>query len=141
MTAIVVPDPEILKQVEEAFGKRLSDGAVHERRRHWPMTLRRLAAQAVHAGHSARTVAKVADVCKGSVLNWCKKEQIEAESLLAAPAIELKVVERRGPVEPEAEAKPEPLVVRILFLSGAVLECPVSALNAQLISVLNEVAP
>jgi hypothetical protein len=135
MTTNPIPNPECLQEVEEAFLKYLNERA--GQRRHWPMELQQLAARAVAEGHSPRVVAKAAKVSRGSVVTWCKNERTEVENHFAPPAVELKVVESR--IQDEAPRKSvEPAVARILFLSGAILECPVSALDAAIFSALSE---
>lgn len=135
MTTNPVPNPALLQEVEEAFSKYLSESA--GQRRHWSQELQQLAVRAVDGGYTAGIVAKAAKVSRGSVINWCKNECMEAENHLTSPAVELKIVESRvqneAPVGSSAAA-----IARILFLSGAILECPVSALTAEILSVLNE---
>ena len=138
MKANPVLDSQLLKQVEEAFSKHLSENG--GQRRHWSEALQRLAAQAVDAGHTPGAVAKAAGVYRGSVVNWCKNERSRDQNLNepAPTPVELKVVESRDREKSEKVNESNPAVARILFLSGAILECPVSALTAEILSKLNE---
>lgn len=136
MTTNPVPNPELLKGVEEAFSKYLNESG--GQRRHWPRELQQLAARAVDGGHTATVVAKTVSVCRETVSNWCKKDRTRAENHLASPAVELKVVESRDRQKSEKANELNPGVARILFLSGAILECPVSALTAEILTALNE---
>jgi hypothetical protein len=135
MSTNPVPNPELLREVEEAFSKYLNESG--GQRRHWPEALQRLAVRAVTEGHSPRVVAKATKVSRGSVVNWCKSERFDPKSRLTSPAVELKVVESRVQHEAPSESS-DPAVARILFLSGAILECPVSALTAAILCALNE---
>ena len=134
MTTDPVPNPEVLKEVSEAFGKYFNKG--DGKRRHWPKALRQLAARAVAEGHGAQVVAKAANVCRGSVINWCNHERNPP----AEPPMELKVVKSRehNPVE-DSKAELKTAVARIFFRSGVILECPVSAVSSEILSALNEV--
>lgn len=136
MKSSPVPNSEILKQVQEAFGEYLREG--DGKRRHWPLRLQRLASSAViNDGHKPGAVAKAAGVSRGSILNWCKNKKSGTQELqpTSPSAVELKVVKSRSQVEVASEV--QHAIARILFRSGAMMECPMSAVNADLVSALN----
>jgi len=135
MTTNPIPNLEHLKEVEAAFSKYLEERG--GQRRHWSEVLKLLAVRAVVGGHSPRVVAKAAGVSRGSVVNWCKNERTQVDNNeLSAPVVELKIIKERRQKEVPTESS-EPAVARISFLSGAILECPVSELTAAILSALN----
>ena len=136
MTTNPIPNLEHLKEVEAAFSKYLEERG--GQRRHWSEVLKLLAVRAVVGGHSPRVVAKAAGVSRGSVVNWCKNERSQVDNNEpSAPVVELKIIKERRQNEVPTGSS-DPAVARILFLSGAILECPVSALTAAILSALNE---
>ena len=136
MKSEAIPNPEVLKQVQEAFTEYLRERG--GKRRHWPERLRRLAARAVDEGCSPGAVARAVGVSRGSIVNW--RATVEGGAREIAPvsmpsAVELRVVQSRNAGAPPSDARV--MSARILFLSGAILECPVSAVNAEMIAALN----
>jgi hypothetical protein len=134
MKPATAPRSELLKQAQHAFSEHLRGRG---KRSPWPKRLQQMAVSAVASGHRAAVVGRALGVSGKSVGNWCRQARADSKPFrsLSSPApTELKVVAQRQAVP--VMTAPVPLV-RILFRGGACLECPVSALSAELVAALN----
>ena len=135
MKPVTVPRAEPLKQAQHAFSEHLRERG--GRRSHWPKRLQKMAVSAVNSGHGAAAVGRALGVSRKSVGNWCRRSRAaSAPKPVIKPPTELKVIKRRVLAAAGTAAVPT-VMVRILFRGGACLECPVSALSAELVAALN----
>ena len=140
MKATLVRKTDILRQVRRAFSQRRRDGHGF-----YTESLRQMAAFAVSRGHTPGAVAEAAGVSRQSILNWYRKKGAvfrkakphSVRRTTSLSPVELKIVKSRTPVTPGTEGQP---TVRILFRGGACMECPVSAVSAELVAALNGVS-
>jgi hypothetical protein len=134
------PRAEVLKEIQRAFAQHRETGDA--RRNFYPPEIRMLAVAAIQKGYSRHEVTQAAGISAGSLLNWLNVTpgrrvavvKPKARRLLLAP-VQLKVVKSRIPAKNTSEAPPA--IARIHFRGGATLECPVSAVSAELVSALN----
>jgi hypothetical protein len=132
----------VLQEIQRVFAQRREEGAA--RRNFYPPEMRALVVTAIRKGYSKREVVQAAGISVNTLPNW-----LNATPVLKAPAarpktarlipapIELRIVKNPVQVKKLQETEAPPAIARIHFRGGATLECPLSAVSAELIAALN----